>query len=79
MAKKYVFVRMPEEIYRKYRNVGNKMNQDLRKITGKKDIHLTMPKVFNAIISPDLNEHCIQVDFSKMINLARKKKGKYDL
>lgn len=79
MAKKYVFVRMPEEIYQKYTRVQQKMNFDLRKITGRKDIKLTMPKVFNAVISPNLNENCIQVDFSKMIMLAKKKKGKYDL
>lgn len=79
MAKKYVFVRMPSEIYEKYGRVQLKMNQDLQRLTGRKDIKLTMPKVFNAVISPSLNDNRIEIDYTKLLKLARQRKGKYEL
>ena len=78
MVKKYVFVRMPEEIYVKYVDVKHKMENDIKKVSGK-NLTLTMPKVFNAIISPEFNENFIQVDLKRLHDLARKKKGKYGL
>lgn len=76
--KRYVFVRMPVEVHQKYLNVKIKMEDDIRKITGKKNLHLTMPKVYNAVVSPDFNENYIQVDLKKLASVARKKKGYYE-
>lgn len=73
MAKKYIFVRMPEEIYKRYRNIKINMEKDIHKVTGK-DIKLTMPKVFKAVASPDLNENFIQVDLNKLVKLAKEKR-----
>jgi hypothetical protein len=73
MSKKYVFVRMPENIYKDYKNVKAKMEGDIEKVTGRR-IPLTMPKVFRAIISPEFNSNFIEVDLKKLVNLAREKK-----
>lgn len=73
MAKRYIFVRMPEEIYKRYLNIKVNMEKDLTRVTGK-ETKLTMPKVFRAVASPDLNENYIQVDMSKLIKLAKEKR-----
>jgi len=73
MAKKYVFVRMPAEIYNMYKNIKVNMETDIQQITGKR-IPLTMPKVFKAIASPELNENFIQVDMNSLIKLAKEKR-----
>ena len=78
MVKRYVFVRMPTEIYEKYKAVKFKMETDLHKVTGK-NMTLSMPKVFNTIISPEFNRNYIEVDLFKLAQLAKKRKGYYDL
>lgn len=78
MVKRYVFVRMPAEIYEKYKVVKFKMETDLRKVTGK-NLTLSMPKVFNTVISPEFNRNYIEVDLFKLAALAKKRKGYYEL
>jgi hypothetical protein len=73
MAKKYIFVRMPEDIYKRYKDIKFNMERDLKTVTGK-ETHLTMPKVFRAVASPDLNENYIQIDIANLIKLAKEKK-----
>ena len=74
MAKKYVFVRMPEDIFGLYKNIQLNMKADLKKVTGK-DIKITMPTVFKAVASPDLNENYIQVDLKNLVkNMKRRKR-----
>jgi len=73
MAKKYIFVRMPEEIYKRYLQIKVNMEKDITKVTGK-PTNLTMPKVFRAVASPDLNENFIQVDINNLVKLAREKR-----
>jgi hypothetical protein len=77
MAKRYVFVRMPEEIYQKYNGVKLKMESDIRDFSGC-DVKLTWPKFFNTLINPKFNENYIQVDLKKLSDLAKKKKGRYE-
>ena len=76
MAKKYIFVRMPDDVYGLYKNIQTKMSADITKITGK-NIKLPMTKVFKAIASPDINENYIQVDLKKFAgtHLRRKRYG----
>lgn len=73
MVKKYVFVRMPEDIFNIYKGIQVKMQGDLKKFTGK-DIKVTMPKVFKAVASPDFNENFIQVDIKKLVEVAKKRR-----
>lgn len=73
MAKRYIFVRMPEEVYKRYATIKVNMEKDISKVTGK-ETKLTMPKVFMAVASPDLNENYIQVDMSKLVKLAKEKR-----
>lgn len=75
MAKRYYMVRMPSDIYHKYKNVKTKMEMDIQKFTGRR-IPLTMPKVFNAVINPEFNKNFILVDMKKLTELARTKRGK---
>lgn len=77
MAKRYVFVRMPEEVYIKYHNVHKKMESDIQSLTGR-PLRLTMPQTFNAIISPEMNRNFIEVDLQKLVRLAKSKRGKYE-
>lgn len=70
MAKRYIFVRMPEDVYKLYKNIQVKMERDITKVTGK-ETNLTMPKVFRAVASPDLNENFIQVDLQNLIKMAK--------
>lgn len=76
MGKKYVFVRMPIEIHKMYKGVKVKMEKDIQNAVGKR-IPMTMPKVFRAIISPEFNEHFIQIDLKKLTELAREKRRRY--
>jgi hypothetical protein len=73
MAKKYVFVRMPTDVYKMYKGIKIKAENDITKITGKR-IPLTMPKVFKMVASPKFNENWIMVDKSNLIKLAREKR-----
>jgi hypothetical protein len=73
MAKKYIFVRMPENVYNLYKNIKVKMEADIGKVTGKQT-SLPMTKVFRAVASPDINENYIQIDVKDLLNLARNKK-----
>lgn len=73
MPKRYIFVRMPVEIYKQYANIKVNMENDLKKVAGK-PIKLTMPKVFKAVASPDFNENYIQVDLKKLVSLAKEKR-----
>lgn len=77
MGKKYYMIRMPSEIYHKYKNVKIKMEADIKKFTGRR-IPLTMPKVFNAVINPKFNQNFIEVDLGKLSGLAKKNRGIYD-
>jgi hypothetical protein len=79
LVKHYRIVRMPEEIYQKYFGVKLRMESDIRRVTGKQYLKLSMPKVFNAIIDPKLNENFIEVDLLRLSKLSQRKKGKYDL
>ena len=72
MPKKYTFVRMPTEIYKRYLQIRVGMEKDISKITGKQT-KLTMPKVFRAVAFPGYNENYIQVDINKLVKLAREK------
>lgn len=73
MAKKYVFVRMPEDVYNIYKNIKVKMELDIKQITGR-NIPLTMPKVFRAVASPDLNKNFIEVDLKDLVSLAKNRR-----
>lgn len=73
MAKKYVFVRMPLEIYKLYTNIKLNMEKDIKLVSGR-EIRLTMPKVFKAVASPRFNENYIQIDMGKLLDLAREKR-----
>ena len=75
MAKKYIFVRMPEDIYGLYKNIKVKMENDITKVTGKPTT-LTMPKVFKAVASPDFNENFIQIDLRKLVSMGTNRKFK---
>jgi len=77
MSKRYVFIRMPSDIYQKYRGVKLKMENDIKEFNGL-DINLTWPKFFNTLINPKYNENYIQVDLKKLSDLAKKKRGKYE-
>lgn len=72
MAKKYVFVRMPQDTYKIYRNIKLKMEKDISQIYRKK-IPITMSKVFLAVASPKFNENFIQIDESNLKRLVRGK------
>jgi len=71
MAKTYVFVRMPSDIHAKYKIVKQNMENDLSRVAGK-PIKLTMPRVFNAVIDPRVNENYIQIDLKRMLKGVRK-------
>jgi len=75
MAIKYIFVRMPEETYNLYKGIKCKMEQDVKKVTGK-ETRLPMTKVFRAIASPDINENYIQVKLEDLIKLSGRNKIK---
>lgn len=67
MAKRYIFVRMPIDIFQKYIFVKNNLENNIEKII-KKPIRLTMPKVFDAVVSQDVNidlSNCLIVKIKK--------------
>ena len=68
MAKRYVFVRMPKEIYNKFVIKKEKMEADIKQITGR-NIPLTMPKVW-ALVS----KNPVEIEFSNLIQVTKKKK-----
>lgn len=74
MGRRYVFVRMPKEVYDQYKKIKVKMEVDIQKYYGKR-VPMTMPKVFKAISSPEYNENFIQIDIKNLVSLARKKRG----
>ncbi len=71
MAKKYVFVRMPVDVYNIYKGLKVKMETDIKNISGKQ-IPLTMPKVFKAVASPEFNENFIEIDLKKLTEFAKR-------
>lgn len=77
MTKKYVFVRMPSDIYAKYVRVKHTMEKDLKFITGK-ELRLTMPKVFNAMVSNNIRDNRTNIEPTNLVRLARLKNGKHE-
>jgi len=77
MGKTYVLYKVPKEVDTIYKKIKGNMEFDLQKLTGKK-IAMTMPKVMIAIASPKFNEKVIQIDYKKLIRLAKAKRGKYE-
>lgn len=73
MAKKYIFVRMPEDTYKLYQGIKINMEQDIKNKLGK-DVKMPMTKVFKAVASPEINENYIQIDLKDLIKLARRRK-----
>ena len=71
MAKKYVFVRMPADIFNKFKLKKNRMERDIKNITGKR-IPITMPKVFKLVAN-----NPVEIDKEFLIKFAKKKKGSY--
>lgn len=76
MAKKYVFVRMPNDIYQLYKGIKIKMEKDIKGVTGKR-IPLTMPKVFRAVASPKINQNFIEIDLKTLVELAKQRRRRY--
>ena len=70
MAKRYIFVRMPVDIYGKYTFIKNDLENNIGKII-KKPVKLTMTKVFDAVVSQDVN-----IDLSKCLIVKIKKNEK---
>lgn len=73
MVKKYVLVRMPIQVYQKYKDVKMKMETDISRFYGRR-IPMTMPKVFKAVIDPKFNENFIEVDLKKLTGLAKNRR-----
>lgn len=71
MAKKYVFVRMPAEVFQLYYGKKIRMEKDIKEITGR-DIPLTMPKVFKLV-----GKNPVEIDKDILVKFARMKRGKY--
>lgn len=74
MAKRYVMLRMPKDIYDRYLGVKQKMESDISRVAGT-PLKLSMPSVFNAVINPELNDNFIEVDLKKLRRLGKKIKG----
>jgi len=75
MTKKYVFVRMPEETYNRYKNIKLNMENDVKNFLGR-DVNIPMTNVFKAIVSPEYNEKFIQIDLHKLSGLGIKRRRK---
>lgn len=71
MAKKYVFVRMPAEVFNMFYGKKVRMEKDIKQITGK-DIKMTMPKVFKLV-----GKNPVEIDKNILIKFAKMKKGRY--
>jgi len=67
MAKRYIFVRMPRDIYTQFVNKKLKMEGDLKELTGKR-IPLTMPKVW-ALVA----KNPVEIGFENLIRATKKK------
>lgn len=76
MRRKYKFVRLPEETYQRYANTKAKMENDLRNFTGKKNLTMTMPKVFEAFVNPKVNKSYVEIDLRDLHQLAKTKRGR---
>ena len=74
MVKKYIFVRMPEDTYKRYKTIKTNVEFDLKKFSGGKTIKIPMTKVFKMVASPEFNENYIQLDLNKVIKFTRGKK-----
>lgn len=70
MATRYVFVRMPTEVYNLFYNKKIRMERDIKEVTGKK-IPITMPKVFRMV-----GANPVEIDIDSIINIASKKRGR---
>lgn len=66
MAKRYVFVRMPAEVFQMFYMKKIKMEKDIKEVTGK-DIPLTMPKVFRLVA-----KHPVELDIDYLVNFSKK-------
>jgi mannose/fructose/N-acetylgalactosamine-specific phosphotransferase system component IID len=73
MVKKYVFIRLPSEVYDNAKKIQMKMQKDIQQIVGR-PIPLTMTKVFKAILSPEYNMNFIEIRSESLIKLAKEKK-----
>ena len=65
MAKRYVFVRMPRNIYDQFVTKKIKMEQDLKELTGKR-IPMTMPKVW-ALVA----KNPVEIGFDNLIKSVK--------
>lgn len=68
MAKKYVFVRMPADVYKMFYGKKIKMEADIKEMTGKK-IPLTMPKVFKLVA-----RNPVEIDKFNLVKFAKLKR-----
>ncbi len=73
MARRYVFVRMPEETFNLYKAINIKQNNDLIKL-GVQQRVLPMTFTFRSVVDPKINENYIQIDLKNLINNTRPKR-----
>jgi len=78
MAKKYVMVRMPEDVHQRFMQIKAEMERDVNKFNniGKissKVIKLPKSQVLRAIIFPEYNLNYIRVPLKKLSELGSKK------
>lgn len=71
MAKKYVFVRMPVEVYNCYYKKKIKMEEDIKEMIGTK-INVSMPKVFRLVA-----RNPVEINKDHLIKFAKLKRGRY--
>lgn len=72
MAKRYVMIRMPKEIYDHYAQIKMKMENDITKKVGA-PLKLSMNNVFNAVVNPKLNNNFIEIDLTKLVKMGKRK------
>lgn len=72
MAINYVFVRMPEPVFQRYKDIQVELLNDLKTLTGK-NIKIPMTKIFDIVVSTEWNENYIQIDLKKLIKHQEKK------
>lgn len=63
-------VRLPLETHEKYKTVQTKMINDIRRVTGKPNLNISLNKVFDVVVNPNYNENFIQVDLKKLSSVA---------
>ncbi len=68
MARKYVFVRMPDDVFQMFYMKKIKMEKDIKEVTGR-NIPLTMPKVFRLVA-----KHPVEMDINNLLDVANKRK-----